>query len=537
MILIDSLSYRYPNSSESALQNVSLEISAGEFMILAGPSGSGKSTLLRSINGLVPHFTGGEISGKVRVNDLEVIEVGPHVLSRVVGFVNQNPESQALLDHVEPEVAFALENAAIPAQEMRIRVEEVLELMDLTHLRDRPISSLSGGERQRVAIASVLALRPQVLLLDEPTSQLDPQSAEKVLLSLVRLNEDLGLTVVVVEHRLERVLRYGDRLVYLENGRIMVDDLVRDALLEVPQLPPLVQLARELDWRPLPLTVKEGRRFAAQTYSEQVNGCTSSDVQLKTDHEPPRLRAFDVHFAYNNSSVLRGVNLDVKGGEIVALMGRNGSGKSTFLKCIMGLLQQASGTIEIAGFSTQGSSVVEIARDTAYLPQNPDDLLFAESVSQELQITLDNHQMSDNGSIERLLQDINLESQRDSYPRDLSTGQRQRVALGSVTITRPKLLLLDEPTRGLDSGTKERLITILQRWAKNDMGILIVTHDVELVAKIAKRVLILSQGEIIASGSPNIVLSSSPLFAPQITRLFPDKDWLTPDDAIKCISR
>ncbi len=234
----------------------------------------GKTTLLRCLNGLVPHFSGGKISGQVNIQDIDAVEEGPRVLSQYVGFVAQNPEGHALLDKVEPEIAFALENAAVPQQEMRVRVEEVLDLLDLTPLRDRPIASLSGGERQRVAIAAVLALRPQILLLDEPTSQLDPKSAEDVLRSLVRLNEDLGLTIILAEHRLERVLRYADRIVFMENGRIIVDDWVRDALIEIPHLPPLVRLGRALGWDPLPVTVKEGQApcFQAGSGRSVVSG-------------------------------------------------------------------------------------------------------------------------------------------------------------------------------------------------------------------------------------------------------------------------
>ena len=534
MITVDALSYSYPNSAQTALHNVSMQVAAGEFLILAGSSGSGKTTLLRSLNGLVPHFSGGVVSGKVFVNNIDVIEAGPRVLSQHVGFVTQNPESQALLDRVEPEIAFALENAAIPAQEMRVRVEEVLDLMDLTPLRQRSITSLSGGERQRVAIASVLALRPRVLLLDEPTSQLDPQSAEDVLRSLVRLNEDLGLTIIVAEHRLERVLRYADRLIYMENGRILVDDSVRVALPVVPQLPPLVQLGRALGWTPLPLTVKEGRRLASNTI-----GKMPKESNIKNDLEnitfsdkQPLLQASSVRFSYNGSPVLNGIDFQVQSGEVVALMGRNGSGKSTFLKCIIGLLQLSEGSILINGLSIQGRAVVDLAQEVAYLPQNPDDLLFAESVYEELQITLTNHGMTSNGDISKLLSELGLTDERDSYPRDLSTGQRQRVAMGAVTITQPALLLLDEPTRGLDSQTKGALVDIWRRWLAKGMGLVIVTHDVELAAKIADRVVILSQGEVIATGQTSNVLGASPLFAPQIARLFPDQGWLTVEDAL-----
>jgi energy-coupling factor transport system ATP-binding protein len=518
------------------LQDVSWKVAAGEFILVAGPSGSGKSTLLRCLNGLVPHFTGGTVSGRVMVDGLDALEQGPHALSRHVGFVLQNPEAQAVLDRVEPEIAFGLENAAIPVQEMRVRVEEVLDLLDLTALRERPLTKLSGGERQRVAIASALALRPQILVLDEPTSQLDPQSAEEVLRALVRLNEDLGLTIILAEHRLERVLRYVDRITYMENGRVTVDDFVQPAVAQIPQLPPLVRLGRELGWTPLPLTVKEGKRFVR---NEGVKGRKGERVNVSSTRSPVHpftpslLQATDVSFAYNGRSALNRVSLHVNPGETVALMGRNGAGKSTLLKCLMGLLTPQSGKVVLNGKGVNGRAVADISREAAYLPQNPDDLLFAESVAEELTITLRNHNLLHRNGVAGMLDQLGLAQVADEYPRDLSVGQRQRVALGAVTITRPKLLLLDEPTRGLDYEAKETLVAIWQQWLAEGMGLLLVTHDVELVAQVADRVILLSQGEVIAAGTTAEILSTSPLFAPQISRLFPDSGWLTVEDALQ----
>ncbi len=531
MIQIREVKYSYPNSHESALASVNLKIGAGEFVLLAGGSGSGKTTLLRCINGLVPHFSGGDISGMVTVNNVDVIETGPSVMSQIVGFVAQNPEGQALLDTVEPEIAFALENAAIPAQEMRIRVEEALDLLDLTELRDRTISSLSGGERQRVAIAAVLALRPQIILLDEPTSQLDPKSADDVLSSLVRLNEDLGLTIILAEHRLERVLRYADRIVFMESGRIIVDDWMPTALVEMPHLPPLVKVGRVLGWQPLPVTVKQGRRYASQSIYE-MDKAPYDEPSRVPKQSLPLLEVKDIHYAYDGQEVLKGVSLQAVPGEVLTIMGRNGSGKSTLLKCVMGLLQVTQGSICFEGQPLMARDVVEIAKDIAYLPQNPNDLLFAESVDEEFRITLDNHGINEQEGVSKLILDLGLEDVQDAYPRDLSTGQRQRVAMGAVTVTEPRLLLLDEPTRGLDVNTKQSLIRIWREWLAKGMSLVLVTHDVELSAAIADRIVILSQGEIIASGPTVEVLSGSPLFAPQISRLFPGRGWLTADQAL-----
>ena len=530
MISIRSLTFFYPSANSPALRDIDWQIADGEFVLVAGPSGSGKSTLLRCLNGLVPHFSGGKISGEISVQANNAIVAGPHVLSRLVGFVAQDPEAQAVLDRVEGEIAFALENAAVPPAEMRIRVEEALDLVGLTSLRRRAIQTLSGGERQRLAIAAALALRPDILVLDEPTSQLDPQSAEDVLRALVRLNEDLGLTIILAEHRLERILRYADRLTWLEHGRIVADGSIRDVLEHVEAGPPLVQLAKALDWKPLPLTVKEGKQFvSSRVHSEQV-----IDPYARTKQDlSPILEIKGLRFAYNGQQTLRSIDLEINTGEAVALVGRNGAGKSTLLRCIVGLLQSHSGDVCVMGRSTRGRSVASICLDVGYLPQNPDDLLFSETVAEEFCLTLRNHglvmeEWEQNAFIDRL----GLDGLGEHYPRDLSIGQRQRVALGAVTVTKPRLLLLDEPTRGLDSNLKSEMVKLWQQWLDEGTAILLVTHDVELAAMIAHRTIMLSQGEIIATGSTRDVLGSSPHFSTQIARLFPGRGWLTAADAL-----
>lgn len=535
MITVENLSYSYPNRSRLALDDVSLHISAGEFVLLTGSSGAGKSTLLRALCGLVPHFSGGVVAGSVAVAGVSPLLDGPQRVSQTVGFVFQNPEAQAVVDQVEAEIAFALENAAISETEMRVRVEEVLQLLELAPLRQRALSSLSGGERQRVAIAAALALRPRVLALDEPTSQLDPQSADEVLNALVRLNEDLGLTIVLAEHRLERVLRYTERVVVMERGRIVANGFTPEVLHEMPQLPPLAALGRNLSWSPLPITVKEGLRHVRSMALARPNGGQSRTA--RPAERPEVLKAGGVHFAYGKRAVLNGVDLTVQQGEAVVLMGRNGSGKTTLLRCLVGLLQPRSGVVQIAGQSIERRDVADICRDVAYLPQASDDLLFAETVEQELLITLRNHAMKNGGeAISSFLEQLGLSAHANAYPRDLSAGQRQRVALGAVAVTRPSLLLLDEPTRGLDYSAKSDLAALWSRMRKTGMGMLMVTHDVELAAQVADRVLILSEGEIIADGPAVDVLGASPLFAPQIARLFPGRGWLTVQDALEGIA-
>jgi len=527
LIHLNDLTYTYPGAEEPALSDVTLDIAEGQFALVAGPSGSGKSTLLRCLNGLVPHFSGGTVRGEITVAGLDPVTDGPPTMSQIVGFVAQTPEAQFVLDRVEDEIAFALENAARPRVEMHRRVEEVLQRLDMAPLRHRALSTLSGGEKQRVAIAAALALRPCVLALDEPTSQLDPQSADEVLQALVRLNHDLDLTIVLVEHRLERVLPYVDQLIYLEADAPLLSGPPREILAEIPLTPPVITLGKALGWSPLPLTVEEARPYAGQTTASAPARPT------RAESKESLLHLEGVHFAYDGTPALRDVGFNVDAGELVALMGPNGSGKTTLLKCIVGLLQPAQGRITLAGRSLVGRETADICRKIGYLPQTPDDLLFADTVVEELAVTLRNHGLLADPPVapSALLERLGLAQVREQYPRDLSVGQRQRVALGAITVTRPRVLLLDEPTRGLDYRAKETLVQLLRAWQVEGTAIILTTHDVELVAQAAERVVMLRDGAVVADAAPE-VLAPSPRFSPQVARLFPGRGWLTPKDVL-----
>jgi energy-coupling factor transport system ATP-binding protein len=540
MITLRHFSHRYPRSARPALADVDLHLPEGAFALIAGPSGAGKSTLLRALNGLTPHFSGGQSTGTLSVAGRDPIADGPAVLSRSVGFVFQDPEAQFVVDQVEDEVAFALENAGLPVSLMRERIEDSLSRLGLTDLRRRHVGRLSGGEMQRVAIASALALRPRVLALDEPTSQLDPQSAEELLDTLARLNRELGLTVVLSEHRLERVAGYATHAIYLGgDGQAPVCGPTRQVLPHIPLVPPVVELGRAFGWQPLPLTVEEGLPFARRS------PLLTTAVAERSSGEGPGVRpgevAFcvrDLHVAYADRPVLRGIDLAVREGEIVVLMGRNGAGKTTLLRAIAGLARAQQGEVAIGGRSIAGRSVADICRSVGYLPQNPNALLFADTVREEILITLRNHGLQAHPPIPPagLLERLALSGLADVYPRDLSAGERQRVALAAITATHPALLLLDEPTRGLDYCAKEALLKLLQEWRDDGMAILLVTHDVELAARVADRVVLLEEGKIRADGSPVSVLGDSPAFAPQMARLFPGRGWLTVEDVLSHLS-
>ena len=541
MIIFQKVTYFYPGEDRPAIHNIDLEILPGEFCLVAGISGTGKSTLLRCVNGLVPHFSGGSLTGTIRVDGLDPVQSSPTKMSRHVGFVFQDPETQFVLDRVEDDIAFSLENAAVPPQEIRHRIDLVLERLELRHLRDRKIETLSGGERQRVAIAAALVFSPKILALDEPTSQLDPGSAEEVLEAILRLREELSLTVLISEHRLERVLPFTDRLVYLDHlTQEAISGMPRDVLPQMAFVPPICSLGLAMGWKPLPLSIQEAKSFA----QEGEPGRFQSHVQIESSGRPQStaadgsqreayLQARGISVDIHGKSILRNVDLQIRRGEILTLMGRNGSGKTTLLRTFVGLQKPSAGRVLIDGKDVANRSVAEICRQAGYLPQDPNSLLFADRVYEELVITLRNHRLPiDEDWLITLLERFSIGDLVEAYPRDLSTGQRQRVALCSILVARPEALLLDEPTRGLDPSAKQDMRVFLQALRAEGKAILLVTHDVELVAGLADRVAIMEAGEIRDQGTPREVFSCSEVFCPQIASLFPDRGWLTVEDVL-----
>jgi energy-coupling factor transporter ATP-binding protein EcfA2 len=430
-----------------------------------------------------------------------------------------------------------LENAAIPEDEMETRIEQALTLLELSKLRSRKLETLSGGERQRVAIAAALALRPQILVLDEPTSQLDPHASEEVLQILERLNSQLGLTVVLAEHRLERVVPYSSQIIYLSKefpGGL--SGKPRDVLGTVPLNPPVITLGKALGWEPLPLTVEEAQKFVQIGYKptreDQMDPLpVSVDMDVKLN--APFIQVKDLQVSYGNTPALQGVDLNLYHGEIAVIMGPNGAGKSTLLRSIIGLMPFTEGMIRVGGKDVSRMSVADICQQVGYLPQDPNALLFADTVSEELLITLRNHHLDPSGTnANQLLDRLGLASKCNEYPRDLSVGERQRVAMGAIMVTHPGALLLDEPTRGLDYHAKQILLELLRGWRDEGMAILMVTHDVELAVQAADRVIILENGVITGDGSPNRLLTNSTTFASQVAKIFPGRGWLTVDDVI-----
>ncbi|WP_335932089.1 ABC transporter ATP-binding protein [Streptomyces sp. PTD5-9] len=561
MIRFEQVSVRYEGAERPTLSGVDLTVPEGELVLLVGPSGVGKSTLLGAVSGLVPHFTGGTLGGRVTVAGRDTRTHKPRELADVVGTVGQDPLSHFVTDTVEDELAYGMESLGLAPDVMRRRVEETLDLLGLAGLRDRPIATLSGGQQQRVAIGSVLTPHPKVLVLDEPTSALDPAAAEEVLAVLQRLVHDLGTTVLMAEHRLERVVQYADQVVLLPSpGAAPVMGPPAEVMAVSPVRPPVVALGRLTGWEPLPLSVRDARRRAAGL-RERLAGKRPPRTPgpVRTPVAPPpaataparrgalaRLlgrgappaapaagpvagapaRVEGLGVRRGRVEALRRVTLDVAPGETVALMGRNGAGKSTLLGALVGMVEPIAGAVLTGGLTPHRTQPREMVRRVGLVPQEPRDLLYADTVAAEC-AAADADAGAAAGSCRALVSELLPGVPDDTHPRDLSEGQRLALALAVVLTARPPLLLLDEPTRGLDYAAKARLVGVLRGLAADGHAIVLATHDVELAAELAHRVVILADGEVVADGETRQVVVSSPAFAPQTSKILAPQEWLT----------
>ncbi|MCX4453769.1 ATP-binding cassette domain-containing protein [Streptomyces sp. NBC_01728] len=530
MIRFEDVSVTYDGAAEPTVQGVDFEVPEGELVLLVGPSGVGKSTVLGAVCGLVPHFTGGTLRGRVTVAGRDTRTHKPRELADVVGTVGQDPLSHFVTDTVEDELAYGMESLGIAPAVMRRRVEETLDLLGLADLRDRPIATLSGGQQQRVAIGSVLTPHPQVLVLDEPTSALDPAAAEEVLAVLQRLVHDLGTTVLMAEHRLERVIQYADQVALLPSpGAAPLLGTPSEIMAVSPVYPPVVDLGRLADWSPLPLTVRDARRRAGslrERLAELVPKPRTPQPRTPqpTPSHPASIEALAVR--HGRVEALRRVDLTASPGEIIALMGRNGAGKSTLLGTLVGLVRPAAGSVLVGGAVPHRTAPRDLVRRVGLVPQEPRDLLYADTVAAEC-AAADEDAGAEPGTCRALVSELLPDIGDDTHPRDLSEGQRLALALAVVLTARPPLLLLDEPTRGLDYAAKARLVTVLRGLAAEGHAIVLATHDVELAAELAHRVVVLADGEIVADGPTAAVVVASPSFAPQVTKVLAPQPWLT----------
>ena len=514
MIKFQNVSLIYPTAERTILDKLNFEIGEGEFVLLIGETGIGKSSVLRLINGLVPHHTGGILAGSVEVGGISTRTVRPGQLAELIGIVGQNPINGFVTDIVEDELAFSMEALNLPEETMRKRIEEVLDLLSLNQIRNRKIATLSGGEQQRVAIAATMVLHPKILVLDEPTSALDPVAAEEVLAILQRLVHDLGITVIIAEHRLERVIGYVDSVIEISaNGQTRIgkpEEILKDSKIA----PPIVKLARALKLPQISLSVRDLRK---NTEAIRNNG---KELEVTPEvYGRNLIETENLSVAYENNIALQPINLKIKAGEIIALMGRNGAGKSSLIKALL----------NVASYK---GNINNFAKRIGYIPQDANDLLYHQSVTAECEQT-DRDNGLKSGTTASLLEELAPTVKLNSHPRDLSEGQRLALVLAIVLAPKPDLLVLDEPTRGLDYESKSLLIRLLTESATNGAAVFIATHDVELVAELASRIIILAEGELVADGNALDVLLASPSFAPQVTKVMSPRKWLTISDVLK----
>ena len=528
MITFSRVSLIYPHSTTTVIENLSFEISEGEMVLVMGHTGSGKSSLLRLINGLVPHHTGGILAGEIIVDGMSTRTTKPGELAGIVGIVGQNPLATFVTDTVEDELAFGMESLNFPPEVMRKRVEEVLDQVGLAPLRNRNIATLSGGEQQRLAIASALVMHPKVVVLDEPTSALDPVASEEILAILHRLVHDLSVTVILAEHRLERVIGYVDRILLIEGDGASSIGEPSEILKKTDLVPPIVRLSRELGLSEIGTSTREVRRQTQALRDELPDSTRLPFAPAEVALSIKRITA-----SYDEKVALKDINLDIRAGEITALMGRNGAGKSSLIKCAVGVLTPSSGEVLLAGIDIQDLKQSERSQRIGYIPQEPSDLLYLTSVGAECAQADEDNKLPD-GSTLAALQEMLPTISENSHPRDLSEGERLTLVLSIVLAGSPEILILDEPTRGLDYEAKNRLMSILHyRSHENNVAVLMATHDVEIVAEVADRTIFLADGEKVADGPTLDVLLASPAFAPQVAKVMSPRRWLTVGDVLR----
>jgi energy-coupling factor transport system ATP-binding protein len=494
-LVVERLSFRYRDRQGAAIQNISFETSPGEILLIAGASGCGKTTLIRCINGLVPRSYKGEMSGRVTIFREDVKDWPLSRISQKVGTVLQDPERQILGTKVLNEVAFGLENLGLPREEIRQRAGEALDLLKISHLQDRETFNLSGGEKQKVALAGVLAMRPSILLLDEPLASLDPASAQDTL-DMVRQLADQGMTVLMVEHRVEDVLRIQpERVMFMSAGEIRylgnlsgLSKIVNYHEVKLPAAE-IVERARQ-DQPPTPITILPG---AGNSKSE-------SEALVRFEN---------VSFGYeSNVEVLHDIDLEIKRGDVIAVLGPNGSGKTTFVKHAIGLLKPKSGRVLVDGRDTREASVAQIAATLGYVFQSPSHMLFAPTVREELAFgptNLKHPKPKIEQEVREALRIVNLSEKEQDPPLALSFGQQKRVSIAAILAMQSRILVMDEPTAGQDYQNYMNFMDSILQMPAFD-AILFITHDVDLAVIYANRVLMIAGGRLVADGKPQDVL-------------------------------
>ena len=519
---IKDLTFSYPVSDKKILDGVNLTIEKGEYIALCGKSGSGKTTLLRHLKSvLTPH---GQRSGEIRFNGTPLEQVGQAEQAGRIGFVMQNPDDQIVTDKVWHELAFGLESLGTDQKTMRLRVAEMASYFGIQSWFHKDVATLSGGQKQLLNLASIMAMQPEVLILDEPTSQLDPIAASDFLNTVRKINLELGTTIIITEHRLEDIYHAADRVVVMETGEIVACDTPRavGALLHRQEsqmfaaLPTPVRVFYGAKAEgECPLTVREGRTWLTRTFAGRKLTVTEPAFEpVMKDVKAPALKVKELWFRYEKDSpdVLRGMSMSVPAGSLFAIVGGNGTGKSTALKTISGICRPYRGTVELFGKNIKKYKAGELFRDCiAMLPQDPKSLFVKSRVREELE------EMAP--EVEDIAEICQIRHLMDSHPYDLSGGEQQRTALAKVLLTRPRLLLLDEPTKGLDSFFKLQFAQILERLKAQGITIIMVSHDVEFCAEYADLVSMFFDGQLLTTDTPHRFFGQNSFYTTAANRM------------------
>ncbi len=549
MIEFNRLSFHYHSLEAQNLQNITLTINSGEFVLLLGLSGSGKSTLLRTINGLIPHFYGGKYSGEVKIFGKSVIFQKTHDLAKSIGMVFQNPDNQLFMRTVEREIAFGLENLNIPPTEIKNRISDVLDQLNIKKLQFRNINTLSGGEKQKVALAAILAMDPEILILDEPASELDPHSTREFFNLIKTIHQQHQKTIILTSHRLDWVLDLCTKILMIQDGKFLTFETPNQFYHRIHEdakfvIPSIIRFGRYLGYsgegnlqEKLMSNYYKRYKIDLAQYLQSKNLVTQFNYsannhmdlenlpEFKSDsgnHTLDHLKSEALSFKYENAKELciREIDMQFQKGKLYSIIGHNGSGKSTFLKLLAGILKPTSGKVILSGKSMSDWSLKEISQKIGLVFQNPGLQFYRDSVGKEISHMISRfHKVTDvEQRLIRLLHQFHLTKYEHRYPRYLSQGEQQRLAIALVIARSPQILLLDEPTHGMDVFQKETMAKILKSLKQEGVTIILATHDTELVGQLADSILLLNNGQMESKGDPHALLPKLEEFIPTFTR-------------------
>ncbi len=526
-----NVSFKYKTSDVNILKDVNLNLEQGKFILICGPTGSGKTSLIRSINGLIPHFYRGKFYGYMKIKDIDTISSSPAFLSETVGTVFQIPENQLFSMDVERELAFSLENLGYSTDQIKERIEKVISITRIEKLRHRPPFQLSGGEQQKVAIASLLALDPEILVLDEPLSNLDPKTSIEVLNLLKELQQTHNKTIIISEHRIESIIPFIDEIIIIKDGRIIQhdntqtvinSDIIYNLGLDIPPIIYWLKKKRDegLFFGDIPLNFEDQKQILAEIFSKYKKMPDFKPIDIKKGKKSfdkiPNIYLKNIHHSYEISAdqtkALDNITCSIFPREIVAIMGPNGAGKSTLIKCISGLIKPKKGNVWIQGENIKNLPTYENAKNVGLMFQNPDHQLFLNSVLDEIKFSLKNLHLSEEDEknrIEKTIRDLNLNDILNLSPFNLSGGQRKIVSLATILCRNPNILIFDEPTIGQDAEHKKRLNNLIIQAQSQNKTSIIVSHDLEFVVNLATRIIILEKGKIFVDGAVEEIISQS----------------------------